>query len=287
MPNAPLLACYALCSQGFHPHVPPYGFGDPTTYEVIASAVEHMNLTGAVRHGAECSNFYFPQEMDTEYLVVWEGLSPVRWKYVGPDELQSFLLERVSDGFAFPLNPKWVLCDAGWMRVFEALLQSAHASQPMEAWFPQASGLRERIFEIARQHPGGFVQLLDASGVRAPSLDPSLALGELERYETLKRAKRKLQALHNIGRASRAGRRLSMAGQARRQSIIKAANDRSDAEAVGEGASTVQTNAEVAAVPAPPSTRRSQVSWRYPLTRTASKGEDAEPVKPLRAPQLV
>ena len=26
---------------------------------------------GAVRHGAECFNFYFPQELDPEFLVVW------------------------------------------------------------------------------------------------------------------------------------------------------------------------------------------------------------------------
>ena len=27
---------------------------------------------GAVRHGAECFNYYFPQEMDDEFLVIWD-----------------------------------------------------------------------------------------------------------------------------------------------------------------------------------------------------------------------
>ena len=33
---------------------------------------------GAVRHGAECFNFYFPQELDREYLVIYEGFGKAR-----------------------------------------------------------------------------------------------------------------------------------------------------------------------------------------------------------------
>ena len=37
--------------------------------------------------------------------------------------------------YAFPLNPKWVLCDEGWLPIFKRLLASAEAQAPMEAWF--------------------------------------------------------------------------------------------------------------------------------------------------------
>ena len=46
---------------GFHPEIPPFGFGDPTSYDIMAKAVHRLGMTGAVRHGAECFNFYFPQ----------------------------------------------------------------------------------------------------------------------------------------------------------------------------------------------------------------------------------
>ena len=47
--------------KGFHPELPPFGFGDPLSYRCIERAVKHVSHTGAVRHGAECFNYYFPQ----------------------------------------------------------------------------------------------------------------------------------------------------------------------------------------------------------------------------------
>jgi len=259
-------------------------------------------LTGALRHGAECSNFYFPQEMDTQYLIVWEGLSPVRWQYVDPDELQTFLLARVEDGFAFPLNPKWVLCDEGWMIIFEALLKSTAASQPMEAWFPQASGLRERIFEIAKNHPQGFQQLLDANGAKAPSLDASIAMQELRRYQTLKRAHRKLHALSSVrSGVSRATTRRARGtethkfadGKIRRQSWTRSNSLDSSVSAlrpekteqVTDEIVKTATEEAIAAATAPPASWRArgldslrksanQLSFRNPIGRaTKAKGE--------------
>ena len=52
---------------------PRYGFGDPTTNDIFEAAVKALFSTGAVRHGAECFNFHFPQELDTEFLVCWAG----------------------------------------------------------------------------------------------------------------------------------------------------------------------------------------------------------------------
>ena len=35
-----------------------YGFGDPKSYDLMAKAVERLHFCGAVRHGAECFNFW-------------------------------------------------------------------------------------------------------------------------------------------------------------------------------------------------------------------------------------
>ena len=40
-------------------------------------------------------------------------------RYVTPRKLQQFLLQRVDEGFVFPINPKWILCDAGWYKIYE------------------------------------------------------------------------------------------------------------------------------------------------------------------------
>ena len=48
-------------TNGFHPSMPEFGFGDPRSYDIMVKAVERLNFNGAVRHGAECFNFYFPQ----------------------------------------------------------------------------------------------------------------------------------------------------------------------------------------------------------------------------------
>ena len=97
--------------------MPLYGFGDPQSYDIMAKAVEQLRFCGAVRHGAECFNFWFPQELDERFLVVWDGFvsygARVPWRYVDRQGLRDFLLGRVEDGYAFPLNPKWVLCDEG------------------------------------------------------------------------------------------------------------------------------------------------------------------------------
>ena len=47
--------------NGFHPKFPKYGFGDPTSYGLIGDVVDVTKSYGAVRHGAECFNFFFPQ----------------------------------------------------------------------------------------------------------------------------------------------------------------------------------------------------------------------------------
>ena len=37
--------------------------------------MSELKECGAVRHGAECFNFYFPQELDPDFLIVWDGFA--------------------------------------------------------------------------------------------------------------------------------------------------------------------------------------------------------------------
>lgn len=50
---------------------------------------------------------FFPQEMDDEFLVISDTLSGnIKWKKVNVTELQKIMIEKIDDGFTFPLNPK-------------------------------------------------------------------------------------------------------------------------------------------------------------------------------------
>jgi len=139
--------------------VPQYGFGDSKSYSIVENAVKRLKNNGAVRHGAECFNFYFPQELDDEFLVVSDDLNgKIPWAYMNREQLRSFLLGKVDDGYTFPLNPKWVLCDEGWKEIYDKLLASTrpNVAESIDAWLPPESGLRERIEAISRRHRGGF-----------------------------------------------------------------------------------------------------------------------------------
>jgi len=142
--------------KGFHVDVPKYGFGDATSYRLIQAIVEAVRDSGAVRHGAECFNFYFPQELDEEYLIVWEGFIGKPWAYVCEQDLVDFLLARIEEDYCFPLNPVWAVRDEGWYDVFRALMESEKARPAMYAWYPPESGLVERIEACHRNYQDGF-----------------------------------------------------------------------------------------------------------------------------------
>ena len=145
-------------SNGFVPETPEYGFGDPKSYGIMERAANMLIDTGAVRHGAECFNYYFPQEMDDYFLLISDTLHPVPWKYVNATELQDILIRKIHEGFVFPLNPKWILCDPGWKRVYDELMKSdaLYADMSKDVWFPPHVGIREKIEEICQRHPNGF-----------------------------------------------------------------------------------------------------------------------------------
>ena len=47
----------------------------PAMYNIIEACAQ---LNGAVRHAAESFNYYWPQDLDDEYLVVWDGFRCAR-----------------------------------------------------------------------------------------------------------------------------------------------------------------------------------------------------------------
>lgn len=144
--------------NGFQPEIPEYGFGDPKSYGIMEQAAKRLRNTGAVRHGSECFNYYFPQEIDDKYLLISDTLRPVPWRYVSVTELQSILSEKIAEGFVFPLNPKWILCDDGWFKLFQELMASnaLYADLSKDVWYPPSTGVRDRIYDIHKRHPRGF-----------------------------------------------------------------------------------------------------------------------------------
>ena len=187
--------------------MPPLGFGDPVSYGIIEEASTALHVTGAVRHGAECFNFLFPQDLDEELLVCYDGfMGPpdyhqVPWQYLPKEGLLPFLRARIKEGYAVPLNPKWVLCD-GWYDLFEQLLASESAKSACDAWYPPDSGVRERIREIHARFPQGFRPSAPLDGV-APvkCLSADEAEWVLRRRECLRNAKKKLRAFSVMMRA--------------------------------------------------------------------------------------
>ncbi len=67
--------------------------------------------------------------------------------------MKEILSEKIDDGFAFPLNPKWILCDEGWKDLYDKLLASEapNVQGAMNVWYP--ADVRERIAAISSKHP--------------------------------------------------------------------------------------------------------------------------------------
>mmetsp|Transcript_15703 Transcript_15703/g.28274 ORF Transcript_15703/g.28274 Transcript_15703/m.28274 type:complete len:1025 (-) Transcript_15703:106-3180(-) len=139
--------------EGYHPDIPEYGFGDSTSYRLIEDVINITAPCGAVRHGPECFNFWFPQELDSEYLIVWHGMPEKPWDYVPEPALRNFLLDRVKEGYSFPLNPVWPLRDKGWYEVLTALKESTAARGPLLSWYPER--ILERMERLVQEFPAG------------------------------------------------------------------------------------------------------------------------------------
>merc|ERR1719356_1211505 len=61
--------------------MPKFGYADPRSYAIMKGAVGRLKTNGAVRHGPECFNYNFPQELDDEFLVISDLFSGVPWRY--------------------------------------------------------------------------------------------------------------------------------------------------------------------------------------------------------------
>mmetsp|Transcript_8420 Transcript_8420/g.20684 ORF Transcript_8420/g.20684 Transcript_8420/m.20684 type:complete len:367 (-) Transcript_8420:373-1473(-) len=204
--------------KGFHPTVPPFGYSDPKTRFIFKHAIDRLSVTGAVRHGAECYNYNFPQDLDEELLVISdelpEGYNACNWTYVDQVQLKEILMFKINNGYTFPLNPKWVLCDPGWKEVYDKLMASCkpNVQDSLRCFYPPKSGLRELIERIHQKHPDGFQHLeekedriermrqdfrLHGRSARVYRIESTyskdLAIFHLNRYMILKRAKRKIR----------------------------------------------------------------------------------------------
>merc|ERR1719375_903734 len=144
--------------RGFHPNVPKFGFGDPTSVAVISDVVNVTLPCGAVRHGAECFNFYFPQELDDEFLVIWEGFPEIPWQYKSEPELREFLIQRADEGYSFPLNPTWPVRDKGWFDVLEALMRNEKSKEPLASWYPAKQEIIDKMRAVHVEFPEGFIK---------------------------------------------------------------------------------------------------------------------------------
>lgn len=142
----------------FHHNTPRFGFGDPKSYSIMENLIHSLNASGAVRHGAECFNYYFPQELDDEYLVISVDMAGNKpWKYVDVNGLQQILNEKIDQGYTFPMNPKWILCDSGgWSDIYQKLVESEKKNVPesLDIWFP--GEVRKHIAAIRTRYPRGF-----------------------------------------------------------------------------------------------------------------------------------
>jgi len=181
--------------KGYYPSQPKYGYGDPKSYEITSVAVPRLQSTGCVRHGPECFNWYFPQEIDEEFLVVSDTLpGDLKWKKMNVEELQEILIEKIDEGFTFPINPKWVLCDPGWRRVYDKLLASTkpNVQDSINCWMPPDTGLRDAIDAVSARHPLGF-RANGASEKIEGTEEMDLMEVELERYVKVAKLWRKVR----------------------------------------------------------------------------------------------
>jgi len=148
--------------RGFHPKFPKYGFGDPTSYRLIGDIVTETRDCGAIRHGAESFNYYFPQELDDDYLVVWDGFPDKPWAYKNEAQVRQFLLERMDDGYCFPMNPVWPVRDKGWWDVWEKSVKTTPPNN-ISSWYSKKLGVMDLMQKIHAACPSGFIQSADVA----------------------------------------------------------------------------------------------------------------------------
>jgi CRP-like cAMP-binding protein len=198
-----------LADSGEHHVFPDFGYGDGTSVELVKIICSAVVNSGAIRHGAECFNFHFPQELDDEFLIVWDKLCDSEdsqappWTYVDEQGLRKFLLERASEGYSFPVNPVWPVRDSGWYEVLTALRKHPASQEPLESWLPTSSGMQARIDDLHKRFPDGFKVLPSEKSAGRKSIvattareDAELVLHTARRKAEGKQVQRKLPRPH-------------------------------------------------------------------------------------------
>jgi len=188
-------------AKGFFSEMPKFGLGDPKSYAIMENVVSRLKSNGAVRHGAECFNYCFPQELDDRFLVIFADMDgkecKVPWKYMNVKELQDMLCSKIEKGYIFPLNPKWILADHGWKAVYDKMLLSKDESiqKSLAVWYPQY--IRELINSIHTRFPDGFDVLDKENGNEDEKTNSTermnLVKQQSKRYHVLQRAKSKIR----------------------------------------------------------------------------------------------
>jgi len=133
----------------------------------------------------------YVQDLDDQYLVVSDSFPGVPWRYTDSKGLIDILCEKIDEGYTFPLNPKWILCDPGWKDVFDKSLASkkANVQDSMNIWYPDE--IRRRIHEISAKYPDGYVDSGERSADAGVQVD--LAGLELHRYKVHLQTKEKIR----------------------------------------------------------------------------------------------
>jgi len=165
--------------SGASPQLPSSGAGDHTTQRIMGEVVEATRATGAVRAGADCFNFYLPQDLEKEFLVVWDGFTSPPWKMLTEPELRQFLLERIKEGYSFPFHPVWAIRDPGWYDVLQELRKAG--SPNIKSWLPPEKGILEKIDALHAAHPNGYLR--DSSTSRDDPEAPLLLMEDMSSDE--------------------------------------------------------------------------------------------------------
>lgn len=148
----------------FNPTIPKFGFGDPVSYDVMGNACDRLIRNGAVRHGSESFNYGFPQDLDEDFLVISNSDGVLsgkqKWQKMSADEVRDFLDKQIDNGYTFPLNPRWVLAEKGWKKLYDKFLNSTDPLVKMayDVWYPEANGIREQMRSVSEKFPNGFVR---------------------------------------------------------------------------------------------------------------------------------
>lgn len=130
------------------------------------------------------------------------------WKYVDGEELRAILSERIDQGYTFPMNPAWILCNPSWKELYDKLLASdrPNVQNAIAVWYPDH--VKRKIHEITTKYPAGFVHNRspsDPKRLSGNSID--LAEMELNRYNVRRRGRNKLKRALDRRRAT-----MSMSG---------------------------------------------------------------------------